>query len=64
MKTIKEMRTELGLSQSKFADKFKIPVANVQSWEQGINRPLDYVSFMIQTIIEQEKEIERLKAEK
>lgn len=61
--TIKQLRESTKLSQQKFADKFNIPVANIQKWEQGINRPLDYVVSMIQTILEQEKKIEELKNE-
>ena len=63
MNIIKALREKTGLSQRKFAEKFNIPVANLQSWEQGINRPLDYVMFMIQTILEQEKKIEELENE-
>lgn len=59
MSKIKELREGIGLSQRKFADKFKIPVANVQAWEQGVNKPLDYVVYMIETIIVQEKELEQ-----
>lgn len=61
--TIKQLRESTKLSQQKFADKFNIPVANIQKWEQGINRPLDYVVSMIQTILEQEKKIEELENE-
>ena len=64
MNKIKELRKSTGLSQRRFADKFKIPVANVQTWEQGINKPLDYVVYMIQTILEQEKKIEELENER
>ena len=62
--TIKQLRESTTLSQQKFADKFNIPVANIQKWEQGINRPLDYVVSMIQTILEQEKKIEELENER
>ena len=64
MNTIKALREKTGLSQRKFAGKFNIPVANLQSWEQGVNRPLDYVVFMIQTILEQEKKIGELENER
>ena len=58
---IKEIRKSTGLSQQKFADKFNIPVTNIQKWEQGIHKPLNYVVSMILTILEQEKQIEELK---
>ncbi len=57
----KKIRESTGLSQQKFADKFNIPVTNIQKWEQGIHKPLDYVVSMILTILEQEKRIEELK---
>lgn len=62
--TIKQLRESTKLSQQKFADKFNIPVANIQKWEQGINKPLDYVVSMIQIILEYEKKIEELKNER
>lgn len=62
--TIKQLRESTKLSQQKFADKFNIPVANLQKWEQGINKPLDYVVTMLQTILEQEKKIEELENER
>lgn len=62
--TIKDLRNSLGLSQSKFGLKFHIGVGTIQHWEQNISTPPDYVIFMIQRLIEQEKEIERLKTEK
>ena len=64
MNIIKDLREKTGLSQRKFAEKFNIPVANLQSWEQGINKPLDYVVSMIRTILEQEKKIEELENER
>lgn len=56
--TVKELRNQLGLSQSQFAAKFHIPVDNIQNWEQGRRRPLDYVVYLIQRVIELENELE------
>lgn len=47
MKTVKELREKLGLSQSQFANIFGIPVTTVQSWEQGKRRPASYVFNMM-----------------
>jgi DNA-binding transcriptional regulator YiaG len=58
---IKLIRESTGLSQQKFADKFGIPVTNIQKWEQGIHKPLNYVVSMIQTILDLEKENENLR---
>lgn len=59
MMTIKELREQTGLSQSKFGKKFHIPVANVQTWEQGVHNPTEYTLYMIQRILELEKELEK-----
>ena len=48
---IKELRSETGLSQKKFADKFEIPVASLQNWESGRTAPPPYVLFMIKSIL-------------
>lgn len=48
---IKELRSETGLSQKKFADKFEIPVASLQNWETGRTAPPPYVIFMIKSIL-------------
>ncbi len=48
---IKELRKSMGLSQSKFAEKFDIPVRTLQQWEQGRSEPPVYVIKMISYII-------------
>lgn len=48
---IKELRSETGLSQKKFADKFEIPVASLQNWETGRTAPPPYIIFMIKSIL-------------
>ena len=52
--TIKELRLKSGLSQQKFADKFHIQVDNLRNWEQGRNKPLDCIPYMIEYILELE----------
>ena len=54
---IKEMRAQTGLSQTKFADLFGIPVATLKDWEQGRRKPPEYVATMIRTILEFKKMI-------
>lgn len=49
---IKEMRIYTGLSQSKFAKMFDIPVSTLKDWEQGRRTPPDYVVTMMKTILE------------
>ena len=49
--SIKDMRLQTGLSQSKFAKLLDIPVANIQKWEQGVCNPPEYVIGMIERIL-------------
>ena len=48
---IKELRKQTGLSQSKFAAKFGIPVRSLQQWEQGISAPPEYLFRMMAYIM-------------
>lgn len=45
------MRKQTGLSQSKFAAIFDIPVATLQDWEHGRRTPPSYIPEMMQTIL-------------
>lgn len=47
---IKELRTRTGLSQSKFASHFGIPVRTLQDWEQKKRTPPTYVVDMMEKI--------------
>lgn len=49
---IKNLRLQTGLSQSKFAVMFGIPVATIKDWEQGRRNPPSYVVNMIQIILQ------------
>lgn len=53
--TIKELRESTGLSQSKFAEKYHIPVGTLQHWEQGVRKPPDYVVYMLYELTKKEK---------
>lgn len=48
--TVKELRTLTGLSQSKFAAYFGIPVRTLQEWEQEKRTPPEYVVSMMERI--------------
>lgn len=56
--TIKELRTRTGLSQQKFAEKFHLTVDNVRCWEQGVSNPLSCIPWMIERILDLEKQEE------
>lgn len=56
---LKEARKSLGLSQSQFAARYKIPLATYQGWEQGRHLPPEYVTSLLITLIETEKIIQK-----
>lgn len=60
---IKTLRKATGLSQSQFAKKFEINPMNISHWERGDRKPPEYVTFMMEKILEQEKEISELRKE-
>ena len=41
--TIREMRVELGDTQSEFADRYHIPFRTIQNWETGVRKPPEYI---------------------
>lgn len=47
MKTIKEIRDSVGLSQAKFAAALNIPLRTMQSWEIGERSCPEYVVDLI-----------------
>lgn len=44
---VKELRDRTNLSQSKFAEKYGIPVSTLRKWEQGETTPAPYVISML-----------------
>lgn len=49
---VKELRLQTGLSQSKFAKMFDIPVSTLKDWEQERRNPPSYVINMMRTILQ------------
>jgi len=49
---VRELRLQTGLSQSKFAKMFDVPVATLKDWEQERRTPPAYVVNMMRTILE------------
>ena len=45
--SIKAIRESLNLSQSEFANRFNIPLATVQNWEQGRRKCPEYILDLI-----------------
>ena len=52
---LKQMRSNTGLTQAKFAAKFNIPVSTYEQWEMGMRTPPRYVVDMIATILDYER---------
>lgn len=53
--SIKDLRNATGLSQTKFADAYHIPVKNIQNWEQGARKPPTYLIYLLKRCVELDK---------
>jgi len=61
---IREMRDKTGLSQSRFAKQYGIPVSTLRKWEQGESSPPDYVVRLLAMALPQESQsVERISGE-
>ena len=49
---IRELRQQLGDTQSEFASRYHIPFRTVQNWETGVRTPPDYVVELLEQRIE------------
>ena len=47
---IRKTRTDLGLSQSEFADRFHVPVGTLRDWEQARATAPDFAVAYVQVI--------------
>lgn len=52
--TIREMREELGVTQSEFAARYNIPFRTVQNWETGLRKPPEYVVDLLESRIKED----------
>lgn len=48
---IKQIREQLGLSQSQFAALINANTATIQMWEQGVSKPTTYTLFLLQEYV-------------
>ena len=46
--TVKEIRQLTNLSQSKFCEKYGIPLVTLRKWEQGHRSPPDYLVELLE----------------
>lgn len=51
---IKEIRALTGLSQSKFAEMYHIPVRTLQSWEIERYAPPTHVLYMLERLVKED----------
>jgi putative transcriptional regulator len=47
---IRRTRTKLGLSQTEFASRFRVPVGTLRDWEQARATPPDFAVAYVQVI--------------
>lgn len=53
MNYIKLLRERTGLSQGKFAEKYRIPVRTLQGWEIG-REPPEYVLYLLERCVSED----------
>ena len=63
---VKEIRTNLQLSQDKFAKQYGLSVATIRNWEHGVRKPEGPARVLLHLIAQQPqlvaREIEKLKS--
>lgn len=47
--TIREIRTQLGDTQSEFAARYNIPFRTIQNWETGVRKPPEYIINLLES---------------
>ena len=51
---IREMRMELGDTQSEFAERYHIPFRTIQNWETGVRRPPAYIINLLKRQVKED----------
>lgn len=51
---IREMRMELGDTQTEFAERYQIPFRTIQNWETGVRRPPEYVMNLLERQVKED----------
>lgn len=51
---IRELRRQLGDTQSEFAQRYNIPFRTVQNWETGVRKPPEYILELLQQRIQED----------
>ena len=53
---VRMIRSQTGLTQQQFAEKYGIPIRTLQNWECGHRQPPEYVSDLLQFAIRHDRE--------
>lgn len=59
---LKQLRAQLGLSQSELAKKYDVNLSAIQLWEQGNAESSQFLNFFVKTL-EKEMSIDKLDGE-
>jgi transcriptional regulator with XRE-family HTH domain len=52
--TIRDMRTQLGVTQSEFSKRYNIPFRTIQNWETGLRKPPEYIINLLKNRIRED----------
>ena len=55
-----EMRELLNLSRASFARRYKIPIRTIENWEYGVTKAPAWVLRLLERVVLEDIEIERL----
>lgn len=49
---IRELRTQLGITQGEFAERYNIPFRAIQNWESEVRKPLEYILKLLEARVQ------------
>ena len=55
MRDIKSIREILGISRAEFSRRYRIPVRTLEDWEWGKRTPPDYVIWLLERVVTEDK---------
>lgn len=58
---LKQIRSETGMSQKKFAGYFKIPIRTYEDWERGVRKILRYLLCLMAYKLKAEEMIDHIR---
>ncbi len=57
---LKQIRSETGMSQKRFANYFKIPIRTYEDWERGVRKMPEYLLCLMAYKLKAEEMIEHI----